>query len=144
MSENEEFETPREEKRHTSTPNPALEGEGGQYADGDYGGAGVVDETATTPAKGAYDEGDYGAAGMADESSTGATKGAYGEGDYGGAGVGDESAESSAEGEYQEGDYGEAGKVDPSGLAQPQRNATGDDVVPGRADDDTEGRVQRD
>lgn len=89
MSENEEFETSREEKRHTSTPNPALEGEGGQYVDGDYGDAGVVDEPAAA-----------------------------------------------VEGEYEEGDYGDAGKVDPSGLTQRQRNATGDDVVPGRADDD--------
>jgi hypothetical protein len=98
MSENEEFETAREEKRHTSTPNPALEGEGGQYVDGDYGDAGVLNESTTAP----------------------------------------------GEGEYPEGDYGDAGKVDPSGLTQRQRNAAGDDAVPGRADDDTDGRIQRD
>ncbi|MGX9899532.1 hypothetical protein ACW0JT_05865 [Arthrobacter sp. SA17] len=142
MSENEEFETSREEKRHTSTPNPALEGEGGQYMDGDYGDAGAVDEPAVSPAPGAYPEGDYGDAGVADEAVTGGGKGAYVEGDYGDAGVPEPAT--AVEGEYEEGDYGDAGKVDPSGLTQRQRNATGDDVVPGRADDDTEGRVQRD
>lgn len=143
MSENEELETSREEKRHTSTPNPALEGEGGQYADGDYGDAGTVDEPAESPAPGAYTEGDYGDAGGADEATAGAGKGAYGEGDYGDAGVANELT-TPVEGEFQEGDYGDAGEVDPSGLTQRQQNATGDDVVPGRADDDTEGRVQRD
>jgi hypothetical protein len=98
MSENEEFEAAREQKRHTSTPNPALEGEGGQYVDGDYGDAGLVDESTTSPTEGTYDEGDY----------------------------------------------GDAGTVDPSGMTQRPREVTGDDVVPGRGDDDTEGRVQRD
>jgi hypothetical protein len=100
MSENSEFEATPAEKRHVSTPNPALEGEGeGQYVEGDYGDAGVVDDV-----------------------SPGA-----------------------AEGEYQDGDYGDAGTVDPSGLtAGLDRETKGEDTVPGRGDDDTEGRLRRD
>jgi hypothetical protein len=100
MSENSEFEAKPGEKGHVSTPNPALEGEGpGQYAEGDYGDAGVVDDV----------------------------------------------SEGTAEGEYQDGDYGDGGTVDPSGLTEGlARDAEGDETVPGRGDDDTEGRPRRD
>ena len=77
MSENSEFKATPAEKRHVSTPNPALEGEGaGQYVEGDNGDTGTVDPSGLT-----------------------------------------------------------------GGLAQ---EAEGADTVPGRDDDDTEGRVRRD
>lgn len=99
MSENSEFEATPAEKRHVSTPNPALEGERGQYVDGDYGDAGIVDDV----------------------------------------------SEGAAEGEYQDGDYGDAREVGRSGhLEGLGPDVDGADTVPGRGDDDTEGRLQRD
>jgi hypothetical protein len=62
MTENPEI--PGEEPRKGSTA-PGLEGEGGQYVDGDYGDAGTVGEAAATREDGEYEDGDYGAAGTA-------------------------------------------------------------------------------
>jgi hypothetical protein len=62
MTENPEV--PGEEARRGSTA-PGLEGEGGQYVDGDYGDAGTVDVPAVNPEAGEYRDGDYGDAGTA-------------------------------------------------------------------------------
>ncbi|WP_104043603.1 hypothetical protein [Arthrobacter sp. ZGTC412] len=62
MTENQE--TFGEEPRKGSTA-PGLEGEGGQYVDGDYGDAGTVGEPAGNLEDGEYQEGDYGDAGTA-------------------------------------------------------------------------------
>jgi hypothetical protein len=64
MTENPE--TPGEEARRGSTA-PGLEGEGGQYVDGDYGDAGTVGEPAENLEEGEYPDGDYGEAGTAHE-----------------------------------------------------------------------------
>jgi hypothetical protein len=80
MSENSEFEETPSEKRHISTPNPALEGEGaGQYAEGDYGDAGAVDDASEAAVEGEYQKGDYGDAGTVDPS--GLTEGLAGDAD---------------------------------------------------------------
>lgn len=42
---------------------PGLEGEGGQYVDGDYGDAGTVGDAAVNREDGEYEDGDYGGAG---------------------------------------------------------------------------------
>ncbi|GGI88796.1 hypothetical protein [Pseudarthrobacter scleromae] len=60
MTENQE--SPAEQPRKGSTA-PGLEGEGGQYVDGDYGDAGTVGEPAGNPEDGEYPDGDYGDAG---------------------------------------------------------------------------------
>jgi hypothetical protein len=62
MTEN--LETPGEEARKGSAA-PGLEGEGGQYVDGDYGDAGTVGEPAGSPEDAEYPDGDYGEAGTA-------------------------------------------------------------------------------
>lgn len=62
MTENPEI--PGEEPRKGSTA-PGLEGEGGQYVDGDYGDAGTVGEAAPNLEHGEYEDGDYGDAGTA-------------------------------------------------------------------------------
>ncbi|MGX5716703.1 hypothetical protein [Arthrobacter sp. MAHUQ-56] len=49
---------------------PGMEGEGGQYVDGDYGDAGRVNVPADNLADGEYPEGDYGDAGAADGERT--------------------------------------------------------------------------
>ncbi|UEL28325.1 hypothetical protein [Pseudarthrobacter sp. L1SW] len=53
-----------EQPRKGSTA-PGLEGEGGQYVDGDYGDAGTVGDAAATRDDGEYEDGDYGEAGTA-------------------------------------------------------------------------------
>ena len=53
-----------EQPRKGSTV-PGLEGEGGQYVDGDYGDAGTVGDVAANREDGEYEDGDYGAAGTA-------------------------------------------------------------------------------
>ena len=60
MTENQE--SPAEQPRKGST-SPGLEGEGGQYVDGDYGDAGAVGEPAGNLEDGEYPDGDYGEAG---------------------------------------------------------------------------------
>lgn len=60
MTENPEV--PGEEARRGSTA-PGLEGEGGQYVDGDYGDAGTVGESAGNLQDAEYPDGDYGDAG---------------------------------------------------------------------------------
>jgi hypothetical protein len=52
-------EVPGEEARRGSSA-PGLEGEGGQYMDGDYGDAGSVEAPAENTGDGEYPDGDYG------------------------------------------------------------------------------------
>ncbi|MFJ5698469.1 hypothetical protein [Arthrobacter sp. NPDC093139] len=110
-------------KRHISTPNPAVEGETGQYAEGDYGEAGTVETGA--------------AARGGDE---------YAEGDYGEAGTVDTGAAARGGGEYAEGDYGEGGTAHQGDIAtsQPNDHPEDHDAAAGRTDDDTEGAAGRD
>jgi hypothetical protein len=59
MTEN----TARDEEPRKASSAPGLEGEGGQYVEGDYGDAGVVGGAEEQPEEGDYPEGDYGDAG---------------------------------------------------------------------------------
>jgi len=67
MTENPEVAA--EEPRRGSSA-PGLEGEGGQYVDGDYGDAGTVNEPERGAAEGEYEEGNYGDAGTAGDART--------------------------------------------------------------------------
>ena len=107
MTENPEFAA--EEPRSGSSA-PGLEGEGGQYVDGDYGDAGAVDRPAEGADEGQYLEGDYGKAGPAGTRAENTGEdGQYEDGDYGDAGPIHEPERGLADGEYEEGDYGDAG-----------------------------------
>ena len=84
MTENPEIAA--EEPRKGSSA-PGLEGEGGQYVDGDYGDAGAVERPAGELGE-QYPEGDYGAAGTAGTHASGVEDGGqYVDGDYGDAGT---------------------------------------------------------
>ncbi|MGN6441425.1 MAG: hypothetical protein ACTHL6_05930, partial [Arthrobacter sp.] len=102
MTENPEFAA--EEPRSGSSA-PGLEGEGGQYVDGDYGDAGSIGEAERGAADGEYEEGNYGAAGSARADSL--DEGQYADGNYGKAGSLNEPAPGPADDEYEEGDYGD-------------------------------------
>lgn len=54
-------------KAHTSSRNPALEGDSGHYPEGDYGDVGAVRAASDEVEEGEYPEGDYGKAGTARE-----------------------------------------------------------------------------
>ena len=59
MTEN----TARDEEPRKASSAPGLEGEGGQYVEGDYGDAGAVGGAEEQPEEGDYPEGNYGDAG---------------------------------------------------------------------------------
>lgn len=126
MSENSEFEA---EKHHTSEPKPAVEGDSGQYVDGDYGTAGIAGEEPVTVDR-EYPEGNYGAAGAVAEDAAGAVEGEYEAGDYGKAGTTGENLVTVDDAEYPDGDYGAAGT---SGAREEHRlvddEVTDDEVV---------------
>lgn len=61
MTENRESAAGGQPRKGSSAP--GLEGEGGQYTEGDYGDAGSVEAAADQPADGEYPDGDYGDAG---------------------------------------------------------------------------------
>lgn len=106
MTENPEVAA--EEPRKESSA-PGLEGEGGQYVDGDYGDAGTVERPADERDD-QYPEGNYGDAGTVGAPSGGAGEGGhYVDADHGAAGTGSEPRRDLADGEYEEGDYGDAG-----------------------------------
>ena len=69
MTEN----TARDEEPRKASSAPGLEGEGGQYVEGDYGDAGVVGGAEDQLEEGDYPEGNYGDAGTA---GTGTARGA--------------------------------------------------------------------
>ena len=54
-------------KAHTSSRNPALEGDSGHYPEGDYGDVGAVRAASDEVDEGEYPEGDYGKVGTARE-----------------------------------------------------------------------------
>lgn len=97
MSENKESDAT---KRHVSTPNPAVEGDSGQYVTGDYGEAGAVDAGAASKSSGEYATGDYGEGGTVDAVSASKSSGEYAEGDYGEGGTVDAVSASKPSGEY--------------------------------------------
>ncbi len=53
----------RDEEPRKASSAPGLEGEGGQYVEGDYGDAGAVGGAEEQPEEGDYPEGNYGDAG---------------------------------------------------------------------------------
>jgi len=123
-------------KTHNSSRNPALEGDSGQYVEGDYGDAGVAGQESATEPKGGYSEGDYGDAGVVEPSVQG-SEGEYPEGDYGRAGAVGQELAGDEEGEYPEGDYGAAGTASGGGAAEKLKDGwTGGQVNPPRNDDD--------
>ncbi len=103
-------------KTHASSRNPALEGDSGQYVEGDYGDAGVVGDDAASE-KGEYPAGDYGDTGVVADVPAGAEEGEYAAGDYGTAGAVGQELPGEQEGEYPEGDYGAAGTAPERGEA---------------------------
>ncbi|MCQ6269563.1 hypothetical protein M8J71_03555 [Pseudarthrobacter sp. R1] len=62
MTENQESAAEQPRRGNSA---PGLEGEGGQYVDGDYGDAGTVGDPAGNLEDGEYPDGDYGDAGTA-------------------------------------------------------------------------------
>lgn len=121
MTENSESGT--QGKAHTSSRNPALEGdsgrledESGQYVEGDYGNAGIAGSGSAPETQGEYSAGDYGGAGAVGPASE-VEEGEYPEGDYGRAGAVGQELPGDAEGEYPEGDYGAAGTSPQGGAA---------------------------
>ncbi|TQJ38714.1 hypothetical protein FBY33_0713 [Arthrobacter sp. SLBN-112] len=142
MTENPEIAA--EEPRKGSSA-PGLEGEGGQYVDGDYGDAGAVERPAGELGE-QYPEGDYGAAGTAGTHASGAEDGGqYVDGDYGDAGAVNEPERDVADGEYDDGDYGDAGtagrRTEESireGLTDRQVQTTAEERGPLHGDRDTE------
>jgi hypothetical protein len=56
-------ESAADEQPRGGRPAPGLEGEGGQYAEGDFGDSGSVEAPADNPAEGEDPDGDYGDAG---------------------------------------------------------------------------------
>lgn len=100
-------------KTHSSSRNPALEGDSGQYVEGDYGDAGVAGQESSAEPRGDYATGDYGGAGTVAPPAE-SEEGEYPEGDYGRAGTVGQEVPGDEEGEYPEGDYGAAG-ITPEG-----------------------------
>jgi hypothetical protein len=103
-------------KTHASSRNPALEGDSGQYVEGDYGDAGVAGDDVAAE-KGEYPAGDYGDTGVVADVPAGAEEGEYAAGDYGKAGAAGQELPGEQEGEYPEGDYGAAGTAPERGEA---------------------------
>lgn len=124
-------------KAHTGSRNPALEGESGQYVEGDYGDAGIAGDESAATEKGEYAAGDYGDAGVAGNVPAEAEEGQYPEGDYGKAGGVGQERPGDEEGEYPEGDYGAAGATSGRGTADDLRDElTEGQVNAPRNDDD--------
>lgn len=61
----EKHESAADEQPRKGSTAPGLEGEGGQYVDGDYGDGGTVGTPAENLEDGEYPDGDYGEAGTA-------------------------------------------------------------------------------
>lgn len=74
-------------KAHTSSRNPALEGDSGYYPEGDHGDAGAVGAASREVEEGEYPEGDYGKAGTVGQKRPRGESGEYPEGDFGAAGT---------------------------------------------------------
>jgi hypothetical protein len=140
MSENSEFEA---EKRPAGDQDAAVEGEPGQYVDGDYGSAGIAGEETAADVEGEYPDGSYGAAGDVVEETAGAVEGEYESGDYGNAGTLGENLVTADDAEYPDGDYGTAGTTGERAehrLVDDEADVTPED----EADDDTDPAAPRD
>ena len=122
-------------KTHNSSRNPALEGNSGQYVEGDYGDAGVTGQESDTESEGEYAAGDYGDAGAVRPSAE-VEEGEYPEGDYGRAGGVGQELPGDEEGEYPEGDYGAAGTSPEGGAAEDLKNELIDGQVNAPRNDD--------
>lgn len=77
----------RDDEPRKASSAPGLEGEGGQYVEGDYGDAGVVGGVEEQPEEGDYPKGNYGDAGVVGGVEEQPEEADYPEGDYGDAGV---------------------------------------------------------
>ena len=122
-------------KTHNSSRNPALEGDSGQYVEGDYGDAGVAGDEASAEAEGEYTAGDYGDAGTVEPSAE-VAEGEYPEGDYGRAGTVGQELPGDEEGEYPEGDYGATGTAAGGGAAEELKDGLIDGQVNAPRNDD--------
>jgi hypothetical protein len=122
-------------KTHNSSRNPALEGDSGQYVEGDYGDAGVAGQESAAEPKGEYLAGDYGNAGTVEPSAE-AEEGEYPEGDYGRAGAVGQELPGDGEGEYPKGDYGAAGTAPEGGAAEDLKDELIDGQVNAPRQDD--------
>jgi hypothetical protein len=143
MTENPEV--PGEEARPGSTA-PGLEGEGGQYVEGDYGDAGAARSHGQDLERGEYPDGDYGDAGAARAHGQDLEQGGYARGDYGEAGAVGTEREEVEDGEYPDGDYGGAGATGTEratggireGLTDRQVNTTAEERGPLHGDRDSD------
>lgn len=137
MSENSEFEA---EKQQNAEAAPTVEGDSGQYVDGDYGSAGIAGEETAAAAEGEYPDGSYGAAGDVVEETAGAVEGEYESGDYGNAGTVGENLVTAEGAGYPDGDYGAAGTAGAPGEHRlvedevPVVDETEDEDLPGDRD----------
>jgi hypothetical protein len=124
VSENSEISknSANEAEQPSTEPAPAVEGDSGQYVDGDYGKAGIAHEDQVAAGDGEYPEGDYGTAGEVEEPA-GAVEGEYEAGDYGKAGTAGENLVTLEEAEYPDGDYGTAGTAGQAETREPARRA---------------------
>jgi hypothetical protein len=122
-------------KTHNSSRNPALEGDSGQYVEGDYGDAGVTGQESANESEGEYAAGDYGDAGAVRPSAE-VEEGEYPEGDYGRAGGVGQELPGDEEGEYPEGDYGAAGTSPEGGAAEDLKDELIDGQVNAPRNDD--------
>jgi hypothetical protein len=128
VSENSEFEA---EKQPSTEPAPAVEGDSGQYVEGDYGAAGAVPDEAVGAVEGEYPDGSYGAAGDVVGETAGAVEGEYESGDYGDAGTVGENLVTAEDAEYPDGDYGAAGIADaPATAGAAEEHRLVEDEVP--------------
>ncbi|MBT2521515.1 hypothetical protein [Arthrobacter sp. ISL-28] len=123
-------------KAHTSSRNPALEGDSGQYVEGDYGDAGVVGDEAAAADEGEYAEGDYGNAGAVRAASDEVEEGEYPEGDYGKAGTAGQERPGGEGGEYPEGNYGATGTARESEAADDLKDELADGQINAPRKDD--------
>lgn len=143
MTENPEV--PGEEARPGSTA-PGLEGEGGQYVEGDYGDAGSARAHGQDLERGEYPDGDYDAGGASNTPHDDLEQGGYARGDYGDAGTVGDPAENLKDGEYADGNYGDAGTAGTGhetdtireGLTDGQVNTTAEERGPLHGDRDSD------
>jgi hypothetical protein len=112
-------------KAHTGSRNPALEGDSGQYVEGDYGDAGVAGQESDATSPRVNIRQGTTATRELSEPSAEVDEGEYPEGDYGRAGTVGQELPGDEEGEYPEGDYGGAGTAPEGGAAEELKNDDG-------------------
>ncbi len=144
MSENSEFEA---RKQPGTEPAPAVEGDSGQYVDGDYGKAGIAREDETMRRRRRISRGRFRGGRGRRGNGTHRRRRVRG-GDYGKAGTAGENLVTVEEAEYPDGDYGSAGtagagsggpRVRPIGAEEvPEEHRLVEDEVPVEDDADEE------